>query len=301
MIAHHNVVWGMEDGLRSNRPGHFHIVYNNTIIPDINNKWGPWPGKRDQAGIVIVNNVYRDTLMAKEDVYLNNNLKKEFRITSPDQIPAFEGSSDIPGFPSYIGAVSDGEEMFSFGHDFENPPEVNYEPQLPRVRNYLKNGCFDYLTTYSERFTAREIEDGALPHWDPIRAGKARSEYYEGFNFPENPEHRFSIHGHSLRLDGEAPDGVVQVVKGLEPNTNYSFMAFLKTRGEAEVTFTLKTGKQVLAAVGSAKVDYEGESNWKYIHIRFKTGTAQDELDLEIVNQGPGTAYIDDAGIIPVI
>jgi len=98
IIAHHNVVWGMEDGIRSNRPGHYEVIYNNTVIPDINNKWGPWDGPSDQFGNVVVNNVYRDTLMVKSEVYISGNRKAGFTIEGPSNIPVFEGSNDLKDF-----------------------------------------------------------------------------------------------------------------------------------------------------------------------------------------------------------
>ena len=299
IIAHHNVVWGMKDGVRSNRPGHFHIIYNNTLIPDINNKWGPWPGKRDQAGVVIVNNVYRDTLMAKEDVYAAYNLRRNFSITSPEKVPAFQEQSEVPGFPSYVGAIEVDGELFSYGHNFDHPPEISFEKSLPSVRNYLKNACFDYLNTYEGLYTQKEKEEGAIPHWDPIKAGTARAEYFPGFNFPGNPEHRFSMHGYSLQLEGEHLNGVVQTVGELVPGTKYRFMAFLKTDGEAEVRFTIKAGEQVLAQVESSELSFEEGSNWKFIHCTFQPGGGQEKVRLEILNHGPGTAYVDDAGILP--
>ena len=70
VVAHHNIIKGVKDGIRSNRPGHFHIIYNNTASPDITNKYGPWEGPSDQFGCVIANNMYETPIMAKSEVLM---------------------------------------------------------------------------------------------------------------------------------------------------------------------------------------------------------------------------------------
>ena len=79
----------------------------------------------------------------------------------------------------------------------------------------------------------------------------------------------------------------------------YTFIAFLKVDGQANVTFHIKAGTRNIALVESWKEFFDEGSNWKYITTSFKVPSKLEQVDLVIINKGPGTAYIDDVGIIP--
>jgi hypothetical protein len=184
----------MKDGIRSNRPGQYHIIYNNTVSPDINNKYGPWEGPFDQFGSVVVNNKTSLAIMAKPEVFQQNNIRFDSKTekTNSKRTP-------LSDFPNYSGALDEDSEPFKTGHDFNNPPQDTKKEHLPFVRNHVKNGSFDYGTTYAK---AEGNNNDKFSHWTVEGKGKVSIEHFPGFNFPTNPEDRYSIHGHSLVLAG---------------------------------------------------------------------------------------------------
>ena len=299
IIAHHNVVWGMQDGIRSNRPGHYHIVFNNTVIPDINNKWGPWIGPSDQFGNVFVNNIYRDTLMVKPEVFLSGNRKVEFEIGGADQIPVFKGESTLADFPGYLGALT-GNKPFKFGHDFESPPSVEYSEKLPFIRNHVVNGCFDYLQTYQGVPAGKAIQVNGLEHWEKIHAQKATVEKFPGFNFPVGPDQRNSIYGYSLMLGKNGKDGVRQKITTLRAGREYQLGAYVKTEQDSEVEFSLSMGGDQIVSGSTDETHPVSEGGWKFVSMDFRLEDPGDEIYLNILKSGDGIAFVDDVGIIPL-
>ena len=301
IIAHHNVVWGMEDGIRSNRPGHYEVIYNNTVIPDINNKWGPWDGPSDQFGNVVVNNVYRDTLMVKSEVYISGNQKARFAIEGPFNIPVFEGSNDLKDFPDYIGALEPGSSPFKAGYDFINTPDFEYDNELPFIRNHVRNGCFDFNLTYGNLTNNNEPEANGLEYWEKIYSQKVSIEFFEGFNFPPGgPDQRNSIYGYSLLLGKNDKAGVQQKITTLEAGRKYVLGSYVKAEKDVNVEFSITRNSESIASVNSENIMQDSKSNWKFIKLEFHLPDNSDEIYLKIVKTSNGEAYIDDVGIIPI-
>ena len=295
VIAHHNIVSGMKDGIRSNRPGHFHIIYNNTVSPDINNKYGPWEGPFDQFGCVIVNNLIEKPVMAKPEVIVANN---QIVTTNSNNSVNVNKSKKIFDLPAYTGAISPENTTFKAGHDFENYPELDKRTELPFIRNHLKNGCFDYNRTYSN--TSFGNDSGlSLMHWEKTGAKNAEVKYFEGFNFPTNPEHRFSIHGNSLCLSGKNTDGVRQKITTLLPSRQYTLSAYVKSEDNADAEFLVKQNGVLLASISTQQIECSPSSNWKFVKFIFELDSENNDVFIEIIKKKKGAVYIDDIGVIP--
>ena len=113
--VYHNIIWGnIRTGVRLNRPGNYHQVYNNTTV-SIDNRYGPWEGPAVQFGSSIVNNYSVRPIVANEEVFQANNaqgfpydtLKLIPQVTEPSK------GFDKYGFPDYIGAISNSSENWT--------------------------------------------------------------------------------------------------------------------------------------------------------------------------------------------
>jgi hypothetical protein len=280
----------MKDGIRSNRPGNYNIIYNNTVSPDINNKFGPWNGPFDQFGTVIVNNESKDEVMAKPEVIQINN---EFLKTKSRKVK----KPFVNDFPNYIGALKDKKAPFKTGHDFKNPlKDYNAEP-LPFIRNHVKNGSFSYATTYRETKGKYRNE---LSFWTVTNAKNVTVPNFPGFNFPTNPEDRFSIHGNSLMLSGNESAGVQQDLKTLLGKRAYKLGTYVKTKDKAEVRIQITQKGKVIAEISTKDIRYSENSNWKFVQLDFKLKKDTKDLQLQILKLDGGTAYVDNVGILPI-
>tara|TARA_B110000977_G_scaffold175736_1_gene230739 strand:+ start:5350 stop:7695 length:2346 start_codon:yes stop_codon:yes gene_type:complete len=292
IIAHHNIVSGMKDGIRSNRPGQYHIIYNNTVSPDINNKYGPWEGPFDQFGSVVVNNKTSLAIMAKPEVFQQNNIRFDSKTekTNSKRTP-------LSDFPNYSGALDEDSEPFKTGHDFNNPPQDTKKEYLPFVRNHVKNGSFDYGTTYAK---AEGNNNDKFSHWTVEGKGKVSIEHFPGFNFPTNPEDRYSIHGHSLVLAGNKKASVVQYIYSLEPNRTYTLGAYIKAKEKGEVLIEIKQKGKLIKKINTQEIEFTKKSNWKFVKLDFELGRKNAEISLHLTKTGEGQVYIDNIGLLPI-
>lgn len=95
-------------------------------------------------------------------------------------------------------------------------------------------------------------------------------------------------------------DGVAQEIRTLLPNRSYILSAYIKTEDASEVQFSLSQKGKVLAHISSHQIEFTNASNWKFVELSFELGTDSSGIVLEITKVNNGTAYIDDAGIIPI-
>ena len=305
IIVHHNIINGMREGIRNNRPGHYQIVYNNTVAPDITDRYGPWQGARDQHGNVLVNNVYRDKITAKPEVYRYGNIREDF--TPDDSLirPVSGHRTAGSDFPAYAGAIPPGGSVFQTGYNLTGPSEENSRKELPFIRNHLRNGSFDLVKTYkhSPEFFVQNDLDPELAFWESTEKKKPRCIFVaetSGYLDVSNPEFRNCINDYSLCLDGIEDMGVRQSIPTLVPGRNYVFAAYLKSPDDAKVRFTISSKGKILADLSSDTIPFPVNSNWKFVYLEFNLPPGSGTAEVRIVKIGKGSAYIDDTGVIPI-
>ena len=292
VIVHNNVVWGnIKTGVRSNRPGNYHVIYNNTTI-SIDNRWGPWKGPETQFGSSIINNYYLRPIMANEEVFQKNNVV-EFPFDTlklePLKADTVEGYGKY-GFPGYIGAFSDDSDNWTadVGHDFSRSSIPPVERELPFVRNYLKDGSFDWGR--DRRGNIIEITQGEF--WE--KTGETELVYSPGFNHP-HPDTRNSVYAISLLLKNKDA-GISQTVKDLKPDFPHKVGVYVRPYGNAEAIMSIQSGSLSYEVSSEEVPTIEG---WKLLVLAFRTGPEATEARVRIRKTGDGDVYLDNAGLLP--
>ena len=292
VIVHNNVVWGnIKTGVRSNRPGNYHQIYNNTTI-SIDNRWGPWKGPETQFGSSIINNYYLRPIMANPEVFQANNVNT-FPFDTLKHIPlkadSIKGFGKY-GFPDYIGAFSETSDnwVVEAGHDFSRTsiPPVNRE--LPFVRNYIKNGSFDWGR--DRRGNLIDITQGVF--WE--KTGETELIYSPGFNHP-HPDTRNSVYAISLLLKSKDA-GISQTVKGLQADFPYKLGVYVRPYENAEAILRVQSSGGSKEASSEEVATIEG---WKLLVLAFRTGPEESEVKVRIGKTGAGDVYLDNIGLVP--
>jgi hypothetical protein len=292
VIVHNNVVWGnIRTGVRSNRPGNYHQIYNNTTI-SIDNRWGPWQGPETQFGSSIINNYHVRPIMANPEVFQANNVNA-FPFDTLELIPlkadSVKGFGKY-GFPDYIGAFSANTANWAedAGHDFSRTSIPAVDRELPFVRNYIKNGSFDWGR--DRRGNLIEMSQGKF--WE--KTGETELVYSPGFNFP-NPDTRNSVYAISMLLKSEDA-GISQTVKDLQPDFPYKVGVYVRLYRNAEAILSVHS-TSANKEVSSAEVaTIEG---WKLLVLAFRTGAEDTEVRVRIGKTGEGDVYLDNIGLVP--
>jgi len=306
-IVHHNVVWQNRDAIRLNRPTRFCMIFNNTVLEGITNRWGPWKGQMTQSGTFVVNNQYGGLLMINPEVIKANNqhindmkryfvsenlapgmnpLGRDKGLVLPGINEIFEGSA--PDCGAY-----EGENVWKAGHNFYNNPEPKYEKPNSYYRNYLVNAGFEY-----SRYKGAE----PLPPfygWKKTFGKHSVIEYHEGFNFPA-ADSRFAVHGNSVHLQGEDDDGIEQTINGLTPERVYIFSAYVRLEGAKEVELQVQYDKGKILSTSTSGIVLEKGQHWRLVTLPFQTGQNQTTVTVAIVKRGSGDAYVDDCGVVPM-
>jgi len=296
-IAHHNVIWETGTGIRLNRPTGFVLCANNTVDGKVNNPWGPWKGAKNQWGCAFWNNVTVKPIQMNPEVPQLANLQdaKAFIEGFPPKVydqPGVFLPGITPQINPTIGAYQKGEPQWRAGHDFENPPKgVTYEPPSTPLRNLIVNSSFDYAPIYAK---LKEGKGNPAP-WKLI--GKTRLDRHRGFNAPP-ADGRYAVYEYSATLSNRG-DGVKQAFSGLLPKQRYHVSAYVRHDDEkTSVRFVLldQNGKEIASA--DSRKDGEFGGNWRFVTFSFVAGEGQTVGSLRVVNQGPGTAHLDNTGVI---
>jgi len=190
-----------------------------------------------------------------------------------------------------IGAYQHGDEKpWRPGHNFDNAPDPKYEPPTTPLRNLIINSGFDYASIYAK---LGEGKENPAP-WKLL--GNAKIEHHKGFNSPP-ADGRNSILAHSATLAATG-DGVEQTFSGLVAETKYHCSGYVRHEADTDVAFTILDTSGETIASASSRADGRLGGGWRFVQFSFHTGENQETATLRIVNQGTGTAYLDETGVM---
>jgi hypothetical protein len=295
-ICHHNVVWGVDgDPLRFNKPSEYNIMAHNTAFGNMNN-WGRW-STDGMFGDIVINNLLTGTIVPHPEYQLSHNLTGvSLNFASPlsaatNQRHGIDQGIYIPGITGLysgeapdIGAYESGLPPWKAGHDFDNPPTVVYRLSETPLRNRIHNACFE-LSSFIEA-------SDRLTGWERTDAGKAEIIRGSG-GISENPSTRDTYIFNGVKLSGNSTDGILQKVKGLEPNTTYVLAGWLKTGDAGEIMIGVRNYG------GAEKSKSVIGTNWQQPVLEFTTGEGYTQADVFIKKSGVGTAFADNIGLVP--
>jgi hypothetical protein len=292
VFVHHNIVWGnIRTGVRSNRPGNYQQIYNNTTI-SVDNRYAPWKGPATQFGSCIVNNYILNPIMANEEVFRANNAEGfpfDTLKFAPLKVEHTKGINKY-GFPDYIGAFAPDSENWSgeVGHDFNRESIPPVDRELPFMRNYINDGSFDWGRNRSGELIDIPQEE----FWD--KSGEVELSYSPGFNHP-SPETRNSVYAISLRLKSEDA-GISQTAKGLKPDFPYKVGVYVRPYDSAEAILRIQSSSVIKEVSSEEVATIEG---WKLLVLAFRTGPQDTEIEVRIRKTGDGDVYLDNVGLVP--
>lgn len=282
-MVRENVVWKTGNSIRLNRPSGFCMAIDNWVFEDINNSWGPWKGQKTQWGCYVIGNrcgrgIYLNPEVVMSANHINEPMQQYFDIKTR------RFKDNAPAKPTWQP-----------GHDFENPPTVNYQSSGERLRNYIKNAAFEY-GTYEK---LSEDDQSIRPlYWQKTGEKTARVEHHSGFNSPP-AQARNSIHNNSVTLDGDANNGIMQTVNGLEPDTEYYFSGYVRHPEDGNVALEVWINGKKTASAQSQHVQLGENQAWRLVIVKFKTGQTDTSAQVKITKTKPAKAYIDNTGIVP--
>jgi hypothetical protein len=295
-LIHHNVVWGVSgNAVQLNQPSHYNRVFHNTLFGSLRALYSPWKGQRTMFGSLLANNLVQapsemkpgytevaSVLHALPSPQAGFDPSRDVSEAGIDKGLVLPGINDgFSGASPDCGAYETGKPLWRAGHDFAQRPSPVYALAPSLHRNYLTNGSFTHA------------EEGAPLGWRVV-AGKAAVHYHSGFNDPP-ADARFSVHGNSLALDGETEAKVSQTVGALPKETEFVFAAYVRSEGAKDISLRVRTPQ---GEIGSALYSATEAAVWRHVEVRFRATALP--LTLVITKEGAGTAYIDDAGVIPV-
>ena len=179
-----------------------------------------------------------------------------------------------------IGAVEYPGMAFKAGHDFENPPEINFIRSLPLHRNRVANSAFEH--------------ENHLEPWRRIENEvKVREHPHKYHGTPDTAIGRMG--NYSVELIGEGSE-IAQTITGLEPG-EYQFIGHLRVhRGEsALVGVRLPDG----AEFSSPRVT-SGSPNWRREHVTFTISENNSSVEVFVrrLSGGNGKIFADDFGLV---
>jgi hypothetical protein len=305
-IVDHNVVWNVGNGIRLNRPTGFCMILNNTVFSDINNSWGPWKAEKVQWGCHVMNNLCSGPIRMNPEVAMRANIAGRkldgcFNTKTRTRGAANPGKGKgvavvriTPPERVDVGAFQHDTPAWRAGHDFANPPEAAYVPATEPLRNHIRNASFEY-GRYCKGM--RPTVD-PLVHWTKTHAAAAVVKHHPGFNFPA-ANARDSVHGNSVRLDGDGDNGIEQRITSLTPNTPYCFSGYVKHAENVTVDFRVRLSGEVVVRKSSRDVQLGKGHAWRFVQAAFKTGPADRSAVVAITKTGSGVAHVDDTGVVP--
>lgn len=304
VIVHHNAIWNVaRQAVQSNNPSYFQLIAHNTCHqthtdsrPAITTFDHGHRG--DLFGSMWLNNLFNAPLDLPDHVITADNLAEaDPGFTDPSardfglrEDPAAARMGRVldgvtHGTTPYAGAFPPGQKPWTAGHDFANPPDPEPVWEEPSVflRNRIYNACF---------------ETGTLEGWQTTGVGRAR--LTEGNGWGYNSETRevepTGTSKYELRLGGGI-DGVEQRVERLEPNTTYRVSAWMRVSDPSE---SVRMG--VHLPDGGEQTKHTSSTEWTRTTLEFSTGSETSDVTvfLEKTSPGPGLAWCDNVGLLPV-
>ena len=289
-FVYRNVVWNVKGcDIRLNKPSLHNVVLNNTMLGNTGN-WGRW--KTDwMYGCAYVNNAVTGKIKPHtQAVFEANAFNIAPEILNPDSFSRYtKGAGEglaVPGLTSPtpgIGAYEPGES-WKAGHDFANPPDVEYHLVDTPLRNVVRHGSFDWARWH-----------GKLGPWGATGAKSAKIIWGPG-GISQSYTTRDTIIGAGVQLTGKADDGIEQDIGDLRPNQEYEVGAWVKLKGGAVVTIGVRDfGGADVTAVSAPGAE------WQRLHARLRTGATAGKATVFVTKTGTGTAFIDDISLVGVV
>lgn len=267
-----------------NQPSMYNLVYNNTGYNKNSFAGGYQQSFADTRGRQFLNNMFNKGdsgafLPASEFSLANIDEMDMFTDTGAADFRLKDGSKGIgAGIPikgvtpdgvtnPSVGAYQQDEELFEYGHNFENPPEIKEAPEVTQFeyRNLIKNGGFEYGTLEGWSGEANVEED---PSWHS-----------------NNKKSATCFYGLSLQEGNEISQSVV-----VEPYTQYTVGLMARA--------SVSEGN-ILISVGENKLDEAVRAGTWGGKQKFLTFTTENETEvtLTIENNGENVFYLDDIGM----
>lgn len=285
VIVHHNVIWGtLLDPVRFNNPSYFCLAFHNSAWQTGNTGTFDHSRRNDLYGTRFYNNLLTGQTRLPAHVFLAGNLvggdpgyrdseARDFRLR--DDAPAIGAGIPLAGINQGpnpdAGAIPHGRDLWTVGHDVENPPELPvWEPVSVAYMNLIFNSCFEYgLERWTENGQAKTVAgSGWGNNWgsgEPDPTGTCRGE---------------------LEL-GPGQAGVEQIVEGLFPNTCYTLSGWLMAVDEGErVELAVSDfGGETVAAGTDSKI-------WTRLTVEFKTGPNATSARIQVRKPTPGAGRV---------
>lgn len=299
-LVHHNAIWNISgNAIQLNHPGHYNMVFNNTVFGSIASTYSPWKGQKTLFGSVLANNLLSSASRMKPDSgFVEVATVLHGLLPPPGGFdPARDASQAgidkgvlLPGVnESFSGAAPDcgayeaGKPLWRAGHDFAHPPSPAYARPVSFHRSYLVNGSFS------------DVVKGGPAGWS-ILQGQAEVKHFTGFNDPPADE-RFSVIGNSLCLRGAVDARVEQSVEGLKPGADVVFAAYVRCESAKDVVLSVRTPQGALVV---ARYSAAPPAVWRHVEAHFRLA-AEGPVTVEITKEGAGDAYVDVAGLAPLL
>ena len=262
------------------------MVVNNTMLGNTGN-WGRWATDW-MYDCAYVNNAVGGTIQSHPQASLaNNTFKVPAAELNPDTFASYTAGAEkglpVPGLSGArpgIGAYEPGD-TWKAGHDFANPPQPEYALADTPLRNLVEHGSFEW-TRYR----------GKLGPWETTGAKTAKIVWGPG-GIVQSYTTRDTIIGAGVQLSGEPEDGIAQAIPSLRPSQEYELSAWVKTKDGAKVALSMP---EVAVRTETATSD-----QWQLLTVRFTTGAAASAGTIAITKTGPGTAFVDDVGLVGVV
>ena len=296
VISHHNIIWGVEKGLLINHYAANHLVYNNTFIAEdegFRSSWGNMYAP-DLLKCRFANNLFSSPCeTTAENYYWNNNKVgyKEFDENDPMKAPKnevgkglfIEGITAAPKRTNPgLGAIEYEGMTFKAGHDFENPPKMDFKRSKPLYRNMIQNAAFEHEDYFSP-WLRRDESVKPIEH-------TRQSHSNEDVNIGRMGEH-------SVELTKSGSE-LFQIVTGLLAGQEYEFIAHLRVDKNEQVILGVRfsNGTEQYSPLN----DKGSAPHWKLSRLSFTMPTNGTEVEVfvrRLSGEKGKKVYIDDLSL----
>lgn len=291
-IVHHNIVWNVRGmPLQINNPSYFMLCYNNTLWKSGGISTFDHSNRNDLFGCRFQNNITAQGFNLPPHVVVEPNLiDPNPGLTNPEQ-GGFELKPDskaravgVPlagithGETPDLGACPSGTPAWKAGHDFKNPPQVEFDVTEVAYANAIRNAAFEL---------------GSTEYWTASGEGKAQTSKGNGWGnaFGRGVVEKTGTSDHELKLTGKVR--IEQVIKNLKPNTKYQLSGWFKvTDPMSPVTFGVSDYGSADTTVTCADIGWERKT------VDFTTGPAVTQVTVFIARTADGgDAFADNLGL----